>query len=237
MRQSGFTLLELSIVLVIIGLIIGGVTVGSEMIRQAELQSVIKDMKNYESVIHTYRLKYQAVPGDHNKATSYWPSGTSNGNGDGSIGDHNDTGAALDEDGKVWQHLALAGLLNMAPATSLWPQVIGTNMPASRLNGAGYRYQSGDGATPFNRTQFHMVVGTTNSCFDLYCPVFLPAESYSLDQKIDDGLPMSGMITGESYYTPEDCIVGATSGNRRGSNAYALDKSSVGCNLMYWYKQ
>ena len=90
MRQ-GFTLLELSIVLVIIGLIVGGVTVGSEMIRQSQLQRIGKDAQTYLTAVNTFKLKYNALPGDFSRGYDYWGNNCAasaancNGNADNSI--------------------------------------------------------------------------------------------------------------------------------------------------------
>ena len=85
--KRGFTLVELSIVLVIIGLIVGGVLAGRDLIRAATLRAVIKEVKNYETVIHIFRDKYGYLPADMPNARDYWPACNDNGanpcNGDG----------------------------------------------------------------------------------------------------------------------------------------------------------
>src|SRR5260370_12356418 len=75
--QSGFTLLELSMVLVIIGLIIGGITVGANLIRAGQLQSVTKDVERFQQAILDFRDKYQSLPGDMPNAESFWGSDSS----------------------------------------------------------------------------------------------------------------------------------------------------------------
>jgi prepilin-type N-terminal cleavage/methylation domain-containing protein len=67
--QSGFTLLELSIVLVIIGLIVGGVMVGQTLIRQAGMQSILKEKAQYFTAVQTFKMKYSGLPGDFVRAT------------------------------------------------------------------------------------------------------------------------------------------------------------------------
>jgi prepilin-type N-terminal cleavage/methylation domain-containing protein len=69
---NGFTLIELSIVLVIIGLIVGGVLVGQDLIRSAALQTIITDKDKYVTAVNTFRTKYNEIPGDMADATTYW---------------------------------------------------------------------------------------------------------------------------------------------------------------------
>src|SRR3954470_10836183 len=101
--KQGFTLLEMSIVLVIIAFIIGGMLVSKTMIRSSRLQTVIADADRYKKAIGLFKEKYKELPGDMPNATSFWgtdPGGcpstpanavvkttTCNGNGDSFIGD------------------------------------------------------------------------------------------------------------------------------------------------------
>jgi len=62
--EGGFTLIELSIVLVIIGLIVGGVLVGQDLIRAAEVRATITQIEKYNSAVNTFRGKFNATPGD-----------------------------------------------------------------------------------------------------------------------------------------------------------------------------
>jgi prepilin-type N-terminal cleavage/methylation domain-containing protein len=70
--NKAFSLIELVVVLVIIGLIVGGITSGQNLIRSAQLQSVVTDKKKYESAIAAFQERYFQLPGDMNNATDFW---------------------------------------------------------------------------------------------------------------------------------------------------------------------
>ena len=69
-QQAGFTLIELSIVLVIIGLIVGGVLTGQDLIRAAEIRATIGQYEKYNTAVNTFRTKYNGIPGDLLAASS-----------------------------------------------------------------------------------------------------------------------------------------------------------------------
>ena len=120
--QSGFTLVEIAIVLVIIGLLLGGVLKGQEMIENAKTKSLINDMKGITAAYYSYQDRYQAIPGDDLNAALKF-AGTFAGDGNGAIaGTYNGTttpaAGAATESIKVWQHLRLAGFLTGDSATA-----------------------------------------------------------------------------------------------------------------------
>lgn len=82
--KRGFTLIEISIVLVIIGLIVGGILVGKTMVDNAEARSYMKQMEQFQVATTAFKLKYNCIPGDCVRATSFGLS--TNCNGDGFIG-------------------------------------------------------------------------------------------------------------------------------------------------------
>ena len=70
-RQSGFTLIELAIVLVIIGLILAAVLKGQEMIQNAKVKNVINDLRGVASAYYAYQDRYHAIPGDDINAVAH----------------------------------------------------------------------------------------------------------------------------------------------------------------------
>jgi prepilin-type N-terminal cleavage/methylation domain-containing protein len=115
-QQSGFTLVEIAIVLVIIGLLLGGVLKGQELINSAKSKAVISDFRNTATMIAAYQDRFRALPGDDANAAKHLngainatpPSGGAL--GDGLIGGAWNAEGKTDESVLLWQHLRLAGL-------------------------------------------------------------------------------------------------------------------------------
>ena len=111
-QQSGFTLVEIAIVLVIIGLLLGGVLKGQELITQAKIKNVANDFNGITAAVYSYQDRFKALPGDDGGATR-WNTGTSHVEGDGNgtvAGDFNSTDNAV-ESRKFWIHLRKAGFI------------------------------------------------------------------------------------------------------------------------------
>jgi len=150
-KQSGFTLIEIAIVLVIIGLLLGGVLKGQELINSARVKNLATDFKNIPVFIYGYQDKFRALPGDDSAATTHLSgcSGTCiNGNGNGVIGgktgtDVWDSAVVSDEAQQFWIHVRLAGL---APGpTSGQTDYLPTNSAGGRI-GVQSNISSGNGA-------------------------------------------------------------------------------------------
>ena len=100
-RQAGFTLVEIAIVLVIIGLLLGGVLKGQSLIDSARVKNIIQQSTSLTSAVNAYQDKFRALPGDDVQGTTHAPGATGNGNGDGQIAEYL----------LAPQHLALAGFI------------------------------------------------------------------------------------------------------------------------------
>ena len=115
--QSGFTLIEIAIVLVIIGLLLGGVLKGQEMINNSKVRNTITGMDGIAAAIYSYQDRYKALPGDDPNADTRWAlggGGAADGNGviDGAWTSVDGT---TDEGALAWEHLRQAGLITGAP--------------------------------------------------------------------------------------------------------------------------
>lgn len=220
MQNRGFSLLELSIVLVIIGLIAGGIVAGASMIRAAELRAVITEAEHYKIAIHTFRDKYLGLPGDLKNATAFWgtmASGscpyatggagteTCNGDGDGEIRHSGGAASQSNERFTFWQHLANAELITgvytgIAGASAESDHDIGINSPSSKLSGAGW---STGFIHPISGSSwiFDGNYGNTlwlgahqDGNFANNNPALTPTEAWNFDTKIDDGKPATGTV-------------------------------------------
>src|SRR5215467_378843 len=112
-QERGFTLVEIAIVLVIIGLLLGGILKGQEMITQAKIKNVVADFSGVSAAYYGYQDRYRAIPGDDSGATARWSLGTqtqaSGLAGDGIVAGSYQSTTANDESRLFWLHLRSAG--------------------------------------------------------------------------------------------------------------------------------
>lgn len=108
-KSAGFTLIEIAIVLVIIGLLLGGVLKGQEMMTNAKIKRTSNDFNGVAAAIYSYLDRYAAMPGDDPNAAARWGAGTVAGNGDGVIAGGCFTQGA--ESTELWNHLRQSGLV------------------------------------------------------------------------------------------------------------------------------
>ena len=218
-KYKGFTLIELSIVIVLIGLIVAGVVGGQSLVQQAKLRGLIADINKYEVAINAFKLEYGAAPGDFRRASDFGL-GTS-GNGDRQLTDS----TALPE--ALWfvVHLNRAGLIegSYSHPGVLNAHQIGYNKPRVnyRDNVSFYIHYTGFGATVNVPTANHswtpnglyhdwygnaMEVGSSNNSTGtgkIWNGFLSVKDAQSIDSKIDDGEPGIGklVVTGTHNIT------------------------------------
>jgi prepilin-type N-terminal cleavage/methylation domain-containing protein len=209
--QSAFSLVELSIVLVILGLLTGGILGGQALIRAAELRAVSSEFQRYTTAIHTFKDKYFALPGDMRNATQFWlrqssgvdcvtnssaaisSPGSCDGNGDGFLFTLYAANTS-NETHQAWRQMALAGLIEgsytgLADATV--HGTAGVNIPSSRLSRNNWRYYFLSQVAPGNPTAF------AGYGFNIFASgdALRAEEVWNLDSKFDDGIPGRGAVT------------------------------------------
>ncbi len=173
--QAGFTLVEIAIVMVIIGLLIGGVLKGQAMIENAKVKRVVKQADELRAAIMTFYDKYGVYPGDENLANVPPGGGDAAGNANGQMGN------TATERGDLFVDLSLAGLISGTyNGTNFVQHVYGGNVWV-------YWVTPIAGVTPTN----HYI------CFFNF-----PSDvALELDTKYDDGVWNSGTMVGSANYT------------------------------------
>ena len=218
---TGFTLIELSIVLVIIGLIVGGVLVGQDLIGAAEIRATIGQIEKFNTATNTFRNKYGYLPGDMPPTTAssfgfFTFTGANAGTPGYGDGDGIITGTCLQESLVYWRHLSDANLVNAA-----YGQTTGSNaldsttggvtntvsgdisgfLPKAKITGTLYfvaqNYAVGLISPPGKNyfvLQSISSIGAGFMCGPMTWAAVTPITSNRMDAKIDDGLPLSGRV-------------------------------------------
>ena len=176
-NQSGFTLIEIAIVLVIIGLLLGGVLKGQELINSARVKNLATDFRNLPVLIYGYQDKYKALPGDDIAAVSH-VAATGSGNGNGIINGHWDSTTATDESQLFWQDVRLAGL---APGPTSGADLLPTNSAGGII-----------GVT--NGTVTDNPVAGLNGTYVICSAGILGKFAKQLDIQMDDGNTSTGSM-------------------------------------------
>ncbi len=223
--ERGFTLIELSIVLVVIGLIVGGVLVGQNLIKAAEVRATITQVEKFNTAANTFFSKYGYLPGDIPAGPAaqfgFIARGTQRAQGDGNGviegWDQSSGGWGVEECGgetvTFWVDLSAAHLIDgnfstaneTVGACTATGTAVASYFPAARIGGGNYIYvysggkllgSSGfvwqsTGVNYFGLSAVSSIAQFTTTSN----PGMSVATAYSIDKKMDDGLPQSGKVT------------------------------------------
>lgn len=203
-RQNGFTLIEIAIVLVIIGLILGGILKGQALIDSARVRSMASDISGIRTAWLAFQDRYNGLPGDFANASTQIDSALNNGNG------------KIDTKGEiagVWQHLAKAGFIS--------GDYDGSADGIDSIAGAACRAATYP-ANPFNgfyKIAFgEQIPGDHSSTHEFFTGEQIPVNILlQLDLKLDDGLANSGAIQSHA----------ATDNNCRSDQSWHVNGTSV----------
>lgn len=258
---AAFTLVELSIVLVILGLLVGGVLAGQSLIKAAELRTVTSEFTGYKTALGAFREKYNALPGDMRNAVRFWGAdaaassdadgidaacaatttaavgtATCNGDGNGKLSDINSV-PANHEFFRFWQHLANAGLIEgnytgVAGPDSDQDTIIGTNIPRSKYPSAGWAAWYYDGvSSPVNYP------GTYNNLLHIGAELSsFPDQNYGLPFNVSE---MYNIDMKMDDGKPHQGFVRSHNYAARpdcvtsSDDAYQLDNQTLGCSIIF----
>ncbi len=210
--QKGFTLVEIAIVLVIIGLLLGGILKGQEMITQAKTKNIIADFSGISAAYHGYQDRYRTIPGDDNGAAARWATAPAavSGSGNGVVaGAYNAdcTVATPPESCQWWDHLRRSGFVAGSGAQQPF------NAAAGMIG-----VQTGDGAGGAIFGGFSGLI---------ICSANLPDKiAIAVDTQMDDGVPSTGTVRGMLQTSPNPTLgpgIAATATYAEtGTNVYIL---------------
>jgi prepilin-type N-terminal cleavage/methylation domain-containing protein len=250
--EKGFSLIELSIVLVVIGLLVGGVMAGKSLIRAAELRRILSQKDEIITTANIFKDKYDALPGDMINATSFWGTKTGgacpnatvtvgtqtcDGNGDGII---THSGVPNSERLLAWQHLANAELMT--------GKYLGTWLGANGMVGQDYFLKGSSidhwliyyvGVNPisdmggFEGDDYHnslMIISANGARTYLMSP----EEAWNIDKKTDDGKPgLGNFVTGEDGGIACNNVAASNSVAIAETATYNLSNKSEACFIIW----
>lgn len=256
--RSGFSLVELSVVLIILGLLVGGIVAGMAIKRNADVRSAASDAQGYAQAAALFQQKYMEIPGDFSGAQALWgaatcpssynetarPKTTCNGNGDGMISNT----AASEERWRAWQHLFNAEMVDQNLAGSAAPGTtskIGYNTAATKLGNAGFTWSSGALVGNFYQpAQMILTLGAANATWT-NGPALTGARAEQLDRKFDDGKPLTGRVqialsastalgsTPSSAAINQDCAKTSNAAGVLVEGSYSLGEAVDACALQF----
>ncbi len=237
-KSEGFTLVELSIVIIIIGFLIAGIAAGQSLIKQGQLSAITRDLSSYKSAALLFKSKYDYFPGDLPNASSYLPSVPAEGNGDGNgrIDSNFSNGTPL-EDTYSWNHMSLAGLItgNFIGGLQGPRMEIGVNAPTSPIGtNTGYFLHS---SAPYVAEYLvYIELGSPDPANGfLDNAVMTSQDAFHIDSKIDDGKPSTGLLKAGSGWALDNTGVCVDTGINQASNTvnYVFSDNTVSCRLFY----
>ncbi len=187
-RQRGFTLIEIAIVLVIIGLLLGGVLKGQELITSARVRNIISQQDGIKAAFFGFLDRYRAYPGDYSQAVQNIPScaACQNGNNNGQIRSIAG-GDTVDEQIAVWEHLTRAGFINGS-----YTYAAGAETTASAPTNPYGRY--------LQMIYDNVYDGAPTTRHNLKTGNQIPSDILAeVDRKIDDGSATGGSFRFSAY--------------------------------------
>ncbi len=220
--ERGFTLVELAIVMIIIGLLIGGILKGQELIANSRVTATVAQIKGIDAATTTFQDKYDGMPGDLTAAAARLPAACgnnvacANGDGDGHL--ESAPGVTpVAENQQFFQQLSAADLLSDIK-TSLG-NVNSGFYPTAKIGGAfspGWTagaVLAGQIAGGPNARGGHYLTLTSDASAAVNATAISPTQAFRIDNKLDDSSPSTGSVLGSGATGGTNCALNATNYN------------------------
>lgn len=218
--QAGFTLVEIAIVLVIIGLLLGGILKGQEMINQAKIKNVMADFSGISAAYHGYQDRYRRLPGDDSQAAARWADLTAgaaadDGDGNGVVGGTYN-GAGNIESRNFWLHLRKSGFVAGS----------GKDQPLNALTGMiGVQTGNGAGGAALADPGIPPAPAGPGFVGLIMCSANLPDKiAIAVDTQMDDGLAGKGTVRAQLQAGPNPAVAATADAAyaETGANIYLI---------------
>lgn len=214
-QKRAFSLIELSIVLIIIGLLIAGITGGASLIKSASLRSAMGEARGYNVAVNSFYVQFDSLPGDSATVVNC-PGSCTGGSANSIAGDANGriefvngvspVTSAVAENANAWAALKNAGVIDTTFTTPLVPlqgnsnlviQTPGGNIPSSKIKSAGWLFD-------YVGTQNVVILTAATTLTTAHASaavasatptvVITASDALSIDTKMDDGVPNTGKV-------------------------------------------
>lgn len=237
-EANAFSLLELSVVVVILSLFFAGISQGQKILDNANIQATIREIANYKNYYLDFKDIYLERPGDFSAAYSYFSNNDDsicgaesycNGNGDGIIDNGSDKND--NESLRAWQHLQLAGYIDKE-FSGTWNE--SNSVPKVKINNGNLSFVNQGSSFIDNYIKLGAYQGFQNQYSDK--SIFNAHDSYKVDSKYDNGLSSSGWIQAQGGYIPSESeeATGSFSANCANSGQYLVGVTEdISCTLLF----
>jgi prepilin-type N-terminal cleavage/methylation domain-containing protein len=233
--QQGFTLVEMAIVLVIIGLIIGGILKGQEVVNSGRLKIQVSQIDSIKAAVNTFVDQYNYYPGDFKASGTLTPNGVTTFDGDengfvaaaGSETPYVDSGAMAlaDEPNKAWVQLSIANLLSgiVNSGGVAAPNFFQAKVPNAYIWFADFAYDQANGGPVNKMVRIQRGKDPSVALTSANAPAVREADAASMDTKYDDGVPGTGNILAGTASDAANCCNGACNSH---ATAYGISVSN-----------
>lgn len=227
--SAGFSLIELSITLVVIGLIIAAIASGAHLMQAAQINKIISELSGYKQAVESFQLKYNNLPGDQPDATNFWLD-VENGNGDEHI-------SGLTERLQAWAHLAKSHMISgnftgIAETPSVFKEEV--NVPSSTVKGAYYILGYDE---VYGKIANNIQLVTTEGNNAPEGGAISASDARIIDKKLDSSAdPANGNLfvlrSSINKSSNNSCVTGDYTSTNTAS--FITDDKTTSCRLLFW---